>query len=243
MKKSIEKLERRFEGMDILNDLLSQSGCELTAEDVVEEFHCAIEEGSLGHEIIALLWEQEPTFESPAVARRTFSNLFGLYEQMASDAVIDLIQLPDILPGQALTSDHCDRAWRVLDALTESDWRRARDEFDNRQAEIGTFVFEQLQHLEQRSVEAALTVTFEMWWILKSMRTQHGLAQPSRSTLESLRAKDSALLTETEPALAVHVSTSLWEQAAADEDPLSEAHIPLIEAVLCCARIALSKQA
>ena len=237
----MKRLERKFEGMEALADLLTQSGCDLTAEEVVEEFHCAVEEGTLAHEVIPLLWEQEPVFQNTNQARRTFSNLFGLYADIAQDSMAELVPLPSLDPDAPITPEHADRTWRVLEGLSDSDWRRSRDRFDNRQAEIGTFVFEQLQHLEQVAIETGLILSFEAWWILEAVRSEASLQQPSRTELNQAFAHDEGSAAEAEPALAVQASTALWERAADDESPLGEDDIPYIEAVLRAVRIALTR--
>jgi len=237
--KGLRRLERQFEGMDVLKTLLEDSGCEFTAEEVVEEFHCAVEEGSLAHEIIPLLWEQEPNFSGPETARRTFSNLFGLFENIAEDAVADLVPLAELEPDAPITPGHADRAWRVFEGLSDSDWRRARDRFDNHQSEIGTFVFEQLQHLEQIAVECGLTLAFETWWLLESIRGERALQRASRRDLHSAFGANEGCSVEVEPALAVQISTALWERAADEDKPIDEAVIPYLESVLRAVRIAL----
>ena len=237
----MKRLERVFEGMEALAELLDMSGCDLTAEEVVEEFHCAVEEGTLAHEVIPLLWEQEPIFQNTDQARRTFSNLFGLFENIAQDSMAELVPLPTLDPDAPITPEHADRTWRVMEGLSDSDWRRSRDRFDNRQAEIGTFVFEQLQHLDQVAIEAGLILAFEAWWILEAIRGEARLRQPSRQLLNHVFGENEGSAAEVEPALAIQASTALWERAADEEIPLGESDIPYIETVLRAVRIALTR--
>jgi hypothetical protein len=232
------RLPRKYEGPGVLGELLTASGCELTVDEVVEEFQAAVEEGSTAPDVIPLLWELEPAFGSPDQARRTFSNLFGLWDAVAADAVADLVPLGDLIedPAAPLSPRFVDAAWRRLDDLDGKDWRRARDQFDNVQAELGTFVFEALRDADPVAQEVAMDQAFETWWILREARGS--VPRPDRATLRAaLEAEDAA---EAEPALGVAATTALWEQVADDEHPLPEGDVATVERVLRAVRCALS---
>ncbi len=232
------RLPRAYEGPEVLGQLLAGSGCELSVDEVTDEFVAGVEEGSAANEIIPLLWELDPAFASPEQAKRTFSNLFGLWDLVAADAVADLVTLgePDFDPAQPLTADWVDSAWRRLDALPSKDWRRARDQFDNVQAETATFVFEALQDAHAVAQEVAMDQTFETWWMLREARGEVG--RPGRGALRAALTHE--VDDEVEPALAVAATTALWEQAADEERPLPEDDIPTVERVLRAVRRALA---
>ena len=172
MTEASNRLQRRFDGPEVLSQLLADSGCELTLDEVIDEFECAVAEGTPGHEVISLLWERKPRFPAPAVARRTFSNLFGLWDRVAAGAVADLVQLPELEPNGPITAAHADRAWREYDTFSARDQARARDRFDNAQSEVVAFLTARLTQASAVAMEAALELAFETWWISQSVRAK-----------------------------------------------------------------------
>jgi hypothetical protein len=231
------RLQRHFEGPEVLGGLLADSGCELTLDEVIDEFECAVEEGTPGHEVVSLLWEREPRFPTPAAARRTFSNLFGLWDQVATGAIADLVQLPELAAKGPITAAHADRAWREYDAMSARDQTRARDRFDNAHSEVVAFLTGRLAQASAVAMEAALELAFETWWISQKVRAHPRLA--SYAELVDIVERETPE-PEPEPALAGLVTVSLWERAAEDEAPLSEDEIPVVEAVIHAVRVALS---
>lgn len=235
-----QRLERHYEGPEALNALLKATRCPLSDEDVRAEFLCALEEGTQAAEIIPLLWEQEPRFKDPAEARRCFSNLFGLWDEISAALNSDLIQIPEQDPSAPLLPLVVDQAWRKLDGLSDQDYLRARDRFDNVQSDLGGFLFEALSGVSDVGLELATDLTFELWFITDAVRG----AAPSL-TLTGLRAAHAALddpEPEPEPALASLVTTTLWEQAAEAEHALPEEEIPVIERALRAIRRLLAPQ-
>ncbi|MCA9538189.1 MAG: hypothetical protein KC620_04845 [Myxococcales bacterium] len=234
------RLPRHFEGPEILAELLEASGCDLTVDDVVEEFQCAVEEGTAAHEVIPLLWELEPKFRSPDAARRTFSNLFGLWDEVAADARGELISLEGLDPDAPLKPEHVDRAWFELDELDRPAWRKARDRFDNLQFDLHSFVFEHLAGLTDVAIETALDLTFETWWICERLRGADRVPRPSRAALDAACELDVEAEAEPEPGLAAIHTARLWEQAADETRPLPEEAIAPIERVLRAVRTVLA---
>ncbi len=233
-----KRLERRYEGTEVLAELLSTSGCELTVEEVVEEFVCAVEEGTQAAEIIPLLWELEPKFATPETARRTFSNLFGLWDDIAKGQTGDLVELGLLDPSAPLTPAFVERAWQKLEALDDAQTARARDSFDNVQADVGAYVFEQTQPLGEIATTTALDLAFELWWLCQEARAE--VPPVTRAALVSAHAEPDDPESEPEPALASLVTTTLWEQAAEEQDGLPEDAIPQVERVLRALRRALA---
>ncbi len=225
----------------MLERLLGQSGCELTMEEVVSEFACALEEGTQASEIIPLLWELEPRFASPAEARRTFANLFGLWDDLAQEAMGDLVQIPGLDPSAPLTPAFTDHAWRRLEQTAEADVQRDRDRFENSQSDVGAFVCEQTSNLGEVATESALELAFETWWLLREARGE--IPAATRAVLAAAHAEPDDPDSEPEPALGDLVSVTLWEQAAEDERPLPEEAIPAVERLLRAVRRVLARRA
>ena len=236
------RLSRIYEGPKVLAPLLAESGCELTVEDIREEFICAVEEGSTAGDIIPLLWDAEPRFAVPEIARRLFGNLFGLWDDVVRAAGVGDTPgaEPGVDAGKPLSLAYVEHAWRVLDGLDDKAVERHRHRFDNVQSEIGTFVFEQLQAVGEVGLEIALDLAFEIWWIADHGRGAEALPRPVRADLErALEAGDLAG-SEREPALADLVTATLLEHAADDLRPLPEEDIPAIERALRAVRTALA---
>ena len=85
-----DDLDRSFEGQEVLQKLLTQSGSLADVDDVAEAFKKAVKQNVPAPVVIQALWEDEPRFNSPDEAAQLFSNLLGLYELVASGATIDL---------------------------------------------------------------------------------------------------------------------------------------------------------
>lgn len=239
-----DRLPRVYEGPEVLGPLLEASGCELTVDEVVEEFACALEEGTPSGEIIPLLWELEPRFPDPATAKRTFQNLFGLWDAVDAELTAEhgpLVDLGELDPDAPLSGRQVDRASETLDGLDPRAWRKARDRFDNHQSDVATFVFEHLSSHPDVVASTAIDLAFEMWWILEESRGKDAVPRASRAALTAgFEAEDDG--GEPEPALAGLVTAALWEQAADEEAPLPESSIPLAERALKAVRRALVPQ-
>lgn len=138
-----DDIDRRFEGRETLQHLLEASGSFSDVEDVANAFTLAAKDGVPAAVVIPALWEEEPTLTSPAMARRLFSNLLGLYDLVASGATVDLSvtakpakreKTPPPEPFGTGEPDEAfvETAWRHLD-----DYPKAREKlehtFDNRQ--------------------------------------------------------------------------------------------------------------
>jgi len=235
----MKRLEHRYEGPEVLARLLERSGCELSVDDVRDEFECAVEEGTRASELIPLLWELEPRFSNPSAARRTFANLFGLWDIIARDAVGELV-MPEQDPDAPLGADLVKRAWHALYDLAPAELRRARDRFDNRQSDLAAFVNERLVTAGEVAQEAALDLAFECWFIAERIRGEGRLSHLGRAGLEAALASHDPAEAEPEPALAALITATLWERTADETRPLPEADIPAVERVLRAVRAALA---
>lgn len=138
-----DELERRFDGREALEKLLTRSGSVADAEDVAEAFRLAVKDGVPPAVVIQALWEDEPRFESPRDARALFANLFGLYDLVASGASIDLgarsertkrekAARPEPFGEAGPDDTFVEAAWRFLDDHPKEREKLAHA-FDNRQ--------------------------------------------------------------------------------------------------------------
>jgi hypothetical protein len=235
-----KRIAREYEGQEVLTELLKSTGSELSVEDVVDEFSFAIEEGGEPADVLPLLWEREPQFKTPEDARRTFANLLGLWDRVAREQVGELL-MPEQDPSEPLRQAFVDHAWRELDALAPRDLQRARDRFDNVQADLVAWVFDQLKQASAVAPEVALDVLFECWWLCDRARGE-AVPRPTREALDRMWRADAqgeAAEGDAEPALAALTTTTLWEQNADEERPLPDEDIPTVERVLRTARRAM----
>lgn len=237
--RSDRRLERHFEGPEILADLLDLAQCPLGLEDVREEFEAAVEEGSTPGDVLPLLWEGEPRFPSAADARRTFSNLLGLWDAIAEGQVGVLI-VPEQDPAAPLSPAFVEAAWVEFDGLDERELQRDRDRYENLQADVAEFVFGRLTNCGETAQAIALDLAFECWWLCQRARSPDRVPRPSLTELEAAWERDLDPTVEPEPALAGHVTVTLWTQAADDEEPLPETDIPAIDHVLRAVRAELA---
>lgn len=234
-----KRLERAYEGPEVLARLLKASGCKLSVDEVQEEFLASLEEGTPAAEMIPLLWEAEPRFKTPEAARQTFANLLGLWDVVAQELGGDA-ETPEQDPDAPLTPIYVDRAWLELDGLSDKEIRRARDRFDNVHHDLAVWTFEKLRDASPLAQELAMDLAFETFWLCERARGEKRVPRATREALEKAFRDDDRLAEETEPALAALVSATAWEQAADEENPLPEADIPAIEAVLRAARQVLA---
>lgn len=132
-----DDLERRFEGREVLQQLLVNSGSLADVEDVANAFALAAKDGAPPSVVIPALWEEEPLLSSAKQARALFGNLLGLYDLVASGATVDLAapvkpakreKTPPPEPfGQAEPDEaFVETAWRHLD-----DFPKAREKLEH----------------------------------------------------------------------------------------------------------------
>jgi len=70
----------RFEGPEVLAELLGVVGSPLDPQEVLQRFRAGRTEGAEAGEVIPTLFPEPPRFPHPDVARRLFQNLLGLWD-------------------------------------------------------------------------------------------------------------------------------------------------------------------
>lgn len=135
-----------FEGKTPLQGLLEIAGSELPVETVVERMKEAHARGQAPASVFPGLFEGEPRFPDPELARALYQNLFGLWELLAEGKSWDEEQRPrpprekkpkamppaPFAPGEP-DEAFTEAAWRYLEDLEERDYNRLADSFENRQ--------------------------------------------------------------------------------------------------------------
>ena len=82
--------EPRFEGSEQLDGLLNLSGSALDTNEVVGRFAEGVAAGESASSVIPTLFEGEPHFPDPEIARRLYQNLLGLWDLVASGRKLEL---------------------------------------------------------------------------------------------------------------------------------------------------------
>jgi hypothetical protein len=142
--------ERHFEGRDVLQKLLEQSGTLADVEDVANALTQAIAQKAPPQAVIEALWDDEPRFQSPKDAARLFSNLLGLYDLLESGVSVDLsvkqkapkrpkVERPESLGESPLSPDFIESAWKYFDDFP-NEKKKLCHRFDNVFHELVTWL-------------------------------------------------------------------------------------------------------
>lgn len=159
-----------------LEELLAEVGSPLDADGVFETFQEAQAEGAEPAEVFPVLFDAEPRFSSPDVARRFYANLFGLWDLVkqggalpaqrvkAPKAVKERPPAPTPFGAQVPTREFVEAAARFLHA-DERLQLRLNDAFENRQDALLTAL--DAAGLSDEGYVAARHALFELFAILE----------------------------------------------------------------------------
>lgn len=139
--------ERRFEGTEVLGELLGLTNAVLNVDEVVARFREARGEGESAPDVIPTLFDGEPRFADPAYARRLYQNLLGLWDELAAGRVPRGSAGPDrprrekrpvAEPPGPFPGGEPDEAWvraalAYLEGLDRRGMERLEHAFENRQ--------------------------------------------------------------------------------------------------------------
>src|SRR5687767_901145 len=78
------EIERAFEGRAVLDELLQAAGAPLDTDGVAVRMREGLRAGEPTSAVIPSLFNGEPHFPDPSLARRTFQNLLGLWDLLAA---------------------------------------------------------------------------------------------------------------------------------------------------------------
>ncbi|WP_426756814.1 hypothetical protein [Myxococcus sp. Y35] len=139
------EFQRHFEGAPTLDGLLDLTGAALDSAQVLERMRAAHAQGTPSSDFIPTLFDEEPRFPSPDIARRLYQNLLGLWELVAEGKHIRLddgarpprpkkVKAPAPAPFHpgVPTSEFVEAAWRYLED-DEKARTRLNHAFENRQ--------------------------------------------------------------------------------------------------------------
>lgn len=240
----VDDIDRSFEGQEVLQKLLTDSGSIVDVEDVAGAFTKAVKDGVPAPVVIQALWDDEPRFNSPDEAARLFGNLLGLYELIAAGGKIDLkskmakvkrekAQRPEPF-GKAEPDDtFIEAAWRYFDDFPK-ERQRFEHAFENRQDALVSWL--DGSGLEDAGFALARHLTGEVFAMLelggREVATIHEEMIPATASLEGLPK-----------ALGEWIEESLFEAGSDDAQPLHEKEVALVRDVVARAAVAMWKSA
>jgi len=223
-----EGLSRRFEGREVLDELLELSGSRYDTDGAWVALRTAHQDGQPAAAVIPTLFDGEPHFPHPELARRLYGNLFGLWDALVAgekpsldgpQAPVDRPKkaprtpAPDPFPAEGPDGAWVEQAWKHLE-----DDERARTRllhvFDNRQDALLEAL--DAEGLGDEGYAVARFLLFELCAFLE-------LGRPGRGQSVDGRALSQPVPEGAHPPLALvaYAEEALFEAAEDDEVPLS----------------------
>jgi hypothetical protein len=215
-----------FEGPETLDGLLELSGSPCDTAEVLERMRAAHAEGHSHGEVIPTLFEGEPRFASPEVARHLFQNLLGLWDLVEEGRPIRLEEGPrpprpkrvkapapkPFAPGEP-GPEFVEAAWRYLED-DEKERTRRMHSFENRQdAMLGVL---DAAGLTDEGYAVARFLLFELHAMLE-LGWPPGLTSVKPAELE----REGTEAPPVPEALAAYAEEALFEAEQDEEHPLS----------------------
>lgn len=243
MSRRTEDIEREFEGYDVLNKLLAESGAIADAQDVAEAFAQAARDGVAAPDVIHDLWAEEPRFERPAHAARLFGNLLALFDLVAAGEAPApaAAKAPKVKRVKAPRPPEFGDAGPTAEFLTSAgryfdDFPKERERhhhaFDNRQDALVSWLDD--SGLSDGGFALARYLLGEWFAALelggKKVASLDEALLPKKAKLDELPADAAAWLTET-----------LSDESSGDENPLPEDEIARVRDAVARAAVAMWK--
>jgi len=244
-----EGFEAVYEGPEVLSGLLAEAGSPYTAEEVAGHFRDAQASGEPRGDVIPSLFPDEPRFPTPSHARRLYSNLFGLWERVASGQgsedteAVEVVEPPappperGSLDGRVLTPAFVEAAWRWLETAPERESSRLRDRFSNTQPDLETWLGD--VELPDTGGLAAQDLAFEAWAMMDRAFDER-LGAVDWSELRDLEAEPPSL-ESVQPALAEYVAEQL-DNLEDEAEKFGAAERAQVERVLAAVGAALTRK-
>ncbi len=226
-----------FEGPQTLDELLELSGSPCDTAEVLARMQAAQAEGEPRDAVIPTLFEGEPHFASPEVARRLFQNLLGLWEMVGEGRPVRLdegprpprpkkvkpVPPPPFAPGEP-SAEFVEAAWRYLED-DEKERTRRQHAFENRQdALLGAL---DAAGLTDEGYAVARYLLFELHAMLE-LGWPPGLASVDPTVLE----KPGTEVPPVPQALAAYAEESLFEAEQDEEQPLASEELARVRTLV-----------
>lgn len=225
---------RQFEGSDVLDELLELAGSRYDTDGAWVALSQGFKDGLPAGEVIPTLFDGEPHFPHPDLARRTFGNLLGLWDHLMAGERPQLEGTPIKAPREPRAKPTAapepfdtgtpdvawvDAAWKHLEDDLKARTRLTHV-FENRQDALLEALDD--EGLGDQGYAVARFLIFELCAFLELGRPGKGRAVDRRA-LSRPPPEGSA----PPPALTAYVEEALLE-AADDEEPLSDEEVARI---------------
>jgi hypothetical protein len=217
---------RHFEGAPVLDELLQLAGASHDTLTVLAHLRQAHAEGRSSQEVIPSLFEHEPRFESPELARRLFQNLLGLWDLVREGKSVRLEDGPrpprpkkeKVEPPRPFAPSEPDTAfveaaWRYLED-DEKARTRLHDAFENKQDPLVGEL--DAAGLTDEGYAVARHLLFELHAMLE-LGWPQGLASVAPEAMEDPGTEALPV----PPALTAYADEALFEAEQDEEHPLS----------------------
>jgi hypothetical protein len=235
------ELERHFEGRAVLDELLGLAGSRYDTEGALVAVRLGQQEGHAPGEVFPALFDGEPRFPSPEVARRLYGNLFGLWDLVRQGGSVPLEEAPprEARPpkrertpppppfgAEGPDEAFVEQAWRHLED-DERSRTRLLHAFDNRQDAL-------LQALDEAGLTdegygVARFLLFELYAFLELGRPDR---PPPRVLPRVLEADPPPGAAPLPPALVAYAEEALFEAEQDEEAPLSAEEAPRVRTLV-----------
>ncbi len=217
---------RRFESGDVLDALLPVSGSRLSAADVLKLMRQGLSQHRSASEVIPTLFEGEPRFPDPAIARRLYQNLLGLWDLLESGQFVALdapeqvapprpkATTPGPFPPDGPDRQFVENAWRHLEELDKRGRDRLQHSFENRQDSLLVFLEE--QGLSDTGFDCARQLVFELFVMIEL-----GWPPGTRPVLRFELERGGQNAREAPAALLEYANEAIFEAEQDEESPLA----------------------
>ena len=213
----------------MLQGLLELAGSPLDAQAAVARLKEGLEQGRSPGEVFPSLFEGEPHFPNPELARKLYQNLFGVWDLLEEGKVVDLrppqekaprVKKPKPVPPKPFhpgepDEGYVEAAWRYLEDLDERGTERLNHSFENRQDALLGFLDE--SGLTDDGYGAARHLLFELHAMIE-LGWPPGLRSVSHSELSSGKSPGPV-----PGALSAYADEALFEAEQDEEAPLPPA--------------------
>jgi hypothetical protein len=230
---------RQFEGAPTLDGLLELAGSPCDTTEVLARMREAHAGGEPHSAVIPTLFESEPRFPSPEVARRLYQNLLGLWDLVVEGKAVRLeegprpprekkakpVPPPPFAPGEP-GPEFVEAAWRYLE---DDEKARARlsDAFENRQdALVGAL---DAAGLTDEGYAVARHLLFELHAMLE-LGWPAGVASVDPAEVEGKKGMPEA--PPVPGALQAYVDEALFEAEQDEELPLAPEELARVRALV-----------
>lgn len=228
---------REFEGLDVLDELLSISNAKMNARAVVDRFRDAQERREEAQRVIPSLFLEEPRFPDPEYARLLYQNLLGLWDAVEAGEELEekradrprrekkkTAEAPPPFDREGPTSEWIEGTLRYLQEVDEREMDRLIHSFENKQDGL-------LQYLEEADLSedawgTARSLLFELFAFIE-LGHVGGVRGISHADLD---AADRGTEDAPEP-LRAYAEEVLGEVETDDEAPLPAQEVEKLKAL------------